>query len=263
MYAGIILLGLILSRNFHHHAVQAKTFDPRTVQLYPLPPSGFLRISSLGFRSVLADYFWIKIILKMGASLTLEEYEEHLQEMHQPTSPHPDQIVKKPTQKDTLIVRYLQKTLEPRFFEYIDRITDIDPKFAFPYMTGFTFEMFHYHQKDKAVYFLKKAMKNVPEYWEFPFYYSFYLFFFEHAPDSVIVPYLVRSVKAPSGVRVFDRSLAEKMLQTFVRRMNRDIRSRMFLYSVFESLGDNKLKEKFLRYLQKEGVLQKKSRNAP
>lgn len=247
----IFILTISMSRVTYHRANQAKTFDPSVTQLFSLPPADLLKISSLGFPTVLADYLWVKLILRMGSGFILEEYAEHLAELQHNGNTMGDEPIKIPTPKDTLIARYLQKNLEPKFFEYLDKITTIDKRFAFPYMTGFTFEMFYYHHDQKAVYFLRKAMKNVPEYWEFPFYYSFYLFYFEHAPDSVIIPYLIKSVKAPKSIRVFDKTIAQRMLQAFVTRMDKDAKSRLFLYSVFESLGDEKLKQQFLNFLKK------------
>lgn len=245
----LVILLLVLADYFRSVSLQERGFSPEQEMLYRLPPAELMNVLALGFSPVVADYLWIKLILKTGQSLVLEGYQEHLEAEHA-GGEHAHGVAFVPDWKDSVIVHYLEKNLEPVFFHYLDRITDLDPQFAYPYITGFTFELFHFKNREKSKYFLQKGMRNLPDYWEFPFYYGFIAYFYEQQPDSVVIPYLVRSVNATKGARVFNPDYPKTMLQAFLHKLSREKISYFYIQGLLESIGDEQLKNQMIQYFK-------------
>jgi hypothetical protein len=236
----------LLSHQFWIKADAQKPFNVTTKGLYKLPKTEILKLSSLGYSITIADYLWINLILKIGQSNVLEEYEEHVltENPHGMDDHHENHFITKPTQKDSLIDDYLTYHLPDIFYNYIDRITDLDPNFLYPYLIGFTFALQpEYHNPQGFKLLLKKGLERHSDYWEMDFFYAYYLFTFENAEDSLVLRYLRDSLNAPKSIRVFNKELAYNTFVAFSQKMNADIRKHVFLEGMVETLDNEQLKQ--------------------
>jgi hypothetical protein len=241
----LCVLTLFLSHQFWVQANLHKPFNAKTRGLFTLPKTEILKLSSLGYSTTLADYFWINLILKIGQANALEEYSEHVltehgnESMHQ----HEHHFVSKPTLEDSLIDEYLTQHLPDIFYNYIDRITDLDPNFLYPYLIGFTFALQpEYHNPNGLKLLLKKGLERHSDYWEMNFFYAYYLFTYENVEDSIIIFHLRNSLNAPKSIRVFNKEIAYNTYIAFSQKMNKDERKRVFMEGMIETLDNEELK---------------------
>ena len=241
----LCILALFSSHQFWIQADSHKPFNVTTKGLFTLPKTEILKLSSLGYSTTLADYFWINLILKIGQANKLEEYAEHVltEHGHESTHQHEQHFVSKPTLRDSLIDDYLTQHLPDIFYNYIDRITDLDPNFLYPYLIGFTFALQpEYHNPDGLKLLLKKGLERHSDYWEMNFFYAYYLFTYENVEDSIIISYLRDSLNAPKSIRVFDKEIAYKTFVVFSQKINKNERKQVFIDGMIETLDNEQLK---------------------
>ncbi|MCK5076279.1 MAG: hypothetical protein KAR38_07880 [Calditrichia bacterium] len=268
----VTIVLLLLALNYsQQNAFKYKPYNPETAGLYELSHPFLLKTLSLGNQQSMADYLWIKLILKIGESESMqhdghEHHEEQNAEHQEKTIDESkdehthtaeecnDESCKEHhhgpklnrTKKDTLEHQYLQKNLPKIFHNYLNTITDIDPKFAYPYHTAIVFSMFNFRDYEKTEYWMEKAIKNNPEYWEFHFYKAFYLFRIKPSPDSVIIQHLKNSVEAPKSLRIFHKNISLALLMAFNKKVNPIVKQIIFLEGLLETVEGEQLKEKII-----------------
>ena len=269
----VIIFTLIALNICQKQVVKHRPFAPQTAGLYKLSHPFLLKALSLGNHQSMADYLWIKLILKIGESARFSHGSETVHK-HEEKAEHSDENGKHDhktengeehaeehnghnhgpvlinTQKDTLKHEYLEKNLPAIFHNYLNTITDIDPKFAYPYHTAIVFSMFSFRDNEKIEYWLNKAIKNNPEYWEFHFYKAFYLFRIKPSPDSVIIEHLKNSVEAPKSLRIFHKNIALSLLIAFNKKLNPLQKQIIFLEGLLETVEDKVLKEKIITQIE-------------
>ena len=242
----ICIFSLFLSHQLWIKADSNRPFNATTKGLFKLPKTEILKLSSLGYSTTLADYLWINLILKIGQANTLEEYHEHVLTEHKDESAHQHEhhFVSKPTLQDSLIDAYLTQHLPDIFYNYIDRITDLDPNFLYPYLIGFTFALQpEYHNPDGFKQLLRKGLQQHSDYWEMNFFYAYYLFTVENAEDSLVISYLRDSLNAPKSIRVFNKEIAYNTYVSFSQKMNKYEKNRVFIEGMIETLDNQDLKQ--------------------
>lgn len=242
----LCILFLFLSHQSHIQADNQMPFNAMTKGLYKLPKTQILKLGSLGYSTTLADYFWINLILKIGQANALEEYSEHVRTKHgdEHGHQHENHFICKPTLQDTLIDEFLAYHLPDIFYNYIDRITDLDPDFLYPYLIGYIFALQPEYENPEAFkLLLRKGLERHPEYWEMNFFYAYYLFTVENAQDSLVLYYLRNSLNAPESIRVFDRKIAYNTFIAFSKNTNKDIRKQIFIESLVETIDNEQLKQ--------------------
>jgi tetratricopeptide (TPR) repeat protein len=116
-------------------------FEQKEILLY-LPSGKFIKAASLGFDELVADFLFIKSVLYFGS-------------------------------------HYLSDKEYTWLYHLLDISTTLSPHFKEPYEFGAVVLSFEVRQVDKSNLLLKKAIKNNPDYWRFPFYLGFNYFYFK------------------------------------------------------------------------------------
>ncbi len=263
----IVVLLLFGMSAMQSKALTNRPYNYRTAGMYKLTAPALLKIISLGNEQALADYLWIKLILKIGETSRFQEHQEAVAAEKAGAADHQDPHghehhhhgpERKFTARDSLEGSYLTQVLPEIFYNYVYTITELDPKFAYTYNTAVLFSMFYFQNYQQTEYWLDRAIKANPEYWEFYFYKAFYLFRIKPSPDSVIVKYLQKSVNAPKSLRIFHKNMSLHLLMAFNQKLNSLQKQIVFLQGLLETLNDDNLRKEIeSRIVQLQDSLQK------
>lgn len=135
----VLFLGLAV---FTQAAID-RTWTRRKVErLLYLPKSEHLRLLTLGFDEVAADYFWLRTIGYFGG-------------------------------------QYMADKRYPWLAHILQLVTDLDPRFSIVYYFGGIVLAMEAHQVDESNALLAKGMRHLPDNWKFPFFIGFNHFFFK------------------------------------------------------------------------------------
>ncbi|MGH7230209.1 MAG: tetratricopeptide repeat protein [Nitrospiraceae bacterium] len=119
----------------------------RAVELSYLPKGEYLKVAVLGYRQMVADLLWLKVVQHFGVR---------------------------------------EQTTEGFLWAYkaADTLTDLDPKFAYAYQATGTVLAVSAKQIQESVALLKKAMHHNPDAWIFPFLLGYDYYFELHDPAT-------------------------------------------------------------------------------
>jgi hypothetical protein len=148
-------------------AVQVK-IDSRSLsseqsvrELMYFPSSGAVKLISAGNELMMADYLWLRMI---------QYYAYHM--------------------RSDMNYEYL--------YPITDRLTDLDPKFMYPYTFGSLLLAHDAHDSVNSIALLDKAKRNNPDRWEFPYMKGFILYIFFHRSEEAVREF-VEASKLPNA----------------------------------------------------------------
>jgi hypothetical protein len=167
------IIGLFIGTfSIHLRLDKMETFH-RSTEVYMCIPSGkFLKTFTMGFDQLIADYFWIKTISYFG---------DHL----------------------------MSDRKYPWLYHILDLVTTLDPEFIWPYYFGGIILSLEAEQVEQSNLILKKAIRNHPDVWKFPFYLGFNYWFHYNDPSKA-ASYIEIASKLPG---------APNYLKTFPARL--------------------------------------------
>ncbi len=135
----VLFLGLAI---FTQAAIDRSWTRRKVERLLYLPKSEHLRLVSLGFDEVAADYYWLRTIGYFGG-------------------------------------HYMADKRYPWLAHILQLVTDLDPRFSIVYYFGGIVLAMEAHQVDESNALLAKGMRHLPDNWKFPFFIGFNYFFFK------------------------------------------------------------------------------------
>lgn len=200
----------------------------RTSELSTLPKGEYLNVAVLGYRQLVADLIWLKVVQQLGErNQTADGY------------------------------RWAAHA--------VDVLTDLDPKFAFAYQaTGSVLSVWARLPKESIIV-LSKGMRHNPEVWQLPFFLGYNYYFELHDPGEAAKyfrraallpgsPEYLPKLAARMSVEAGDPDAALEFLQRLFRQMQ-DERLREGLVRRMKEV----VVERDLRFLE-EGVRRYRAR---
>jgi len=170
----LCLLGPLLASAHHHTDVWAPRHS--TAQEIKFLPTGeFLKASSLGYSSLVADIFWIRATMLFG--------ERHGRG---------------------------DKDWYAWLYHMVDITTDLDPEFRAAYKYGGTMLRVDGVFVDQSSLIFQKGMKHRPDEWYFPF--GIAMNYFLHRKDSAIAARYMEIASRTDGAPFYLRNLAASLL---------------------------------------------------
>ncbi len=169
----VLMVGLALSIHVTQDRLDDMNLRLTSMDVYMYIPSGeFLKPFTLGYRQIVADFFWIKAISYFGGELKSGGH-------------------------------YLW------LYHILDLVTTLDPQFTWPYYFGGMILSLEAKQVENSNAILKKAMRYHPDVWKFPFYLGFNYWY--HYDDPVTaasyIEIAARLPGAPAYLRTFPATL--------------------------------------------------------
>jgi hypothetical protein len=141
-----------------------------------LPKGKTLAWMSLGYRSLVADWLWIRTVLYFGRRVIDEDnpYYAHAlekgrlhQELAQKQESIPSDSVFIPDEKlRSVLYRFESRGLMDDIYPLLDRVTDLDPHFIDPYLFGGVSVLLSTGEIEKAIKLLEKGRVSNPVRWE-------------------------------------------------------------------------------------------------
>jgi len=126
-----------------------------------LPQAQVLRVASLGYQGVVADFLWIQAIQAMGEKKTTEEAGRWI-------------------------------------YRVLDILTTLDPKFVRAYEAGGLALCTLVVLPEESNALLEKGMKYNPDVWQLPFYLGIN-YYFELGDDAKAAEYVARAARLPAA----------------------------------------------------------------
>lgn len=160
------------------------------------PPEG-LKIFSFGYELAIADALWIRAIQDLDTCEKLASSRSGIN-------------------TSMVVDRGGGKCNKGWVYHMIDAITDLDPRFYDPYLTGATMMSVLIEDRDGAKRIFEKGMAQFPKDWQLPFRASYHYLLEMNEPVSA-ADALVRAGKNGAPVWVF--GLAAKLYNEKARAM--------------------------------------------
>jgi tetratricopeptide (TPR) repeat protein len=126
-----------------------------------LPQAQVLRVASLGYQGIVADFLWIQAIQAMGEKKVTEEAGRWI-------------------------------------YRVLDILTTLDPKFVRAYEAGGLALCTLVVLPEESNALLEKGMKHNPDVWQFPFYLGIN-YYFELGDDAKAAEYVARAAGLPAA----------------------------------------------------------------
>jgi tetratricopeptide (TPR) repeat protein len=162
MALAVTALTLLFGSYLLHLRLDQIRGNPQNAQQFMLlPKAEFLKVSSLGYHSVLADFFWLQVIQVMGERKVSEEAG-----------------------------RWMYRAL--------DILTSLDPQFVRAYEVGglALCTLVVFPEESNAL--LEKGMKHNPHVWQLPFYLGIN-YYFEFGDDEKAGEYVAKAARLPGA----------------------------------------------------------------
>lgn len=140
---------------------QSRAGIPKLQRFMFLPQAEVLKIISLGYHSVVADFLWLQTIQVMGEKKVTEEAGHWI-------------------------------------YRALDIVTTLDPQFVRAYETGGLALCTLVVLPDQSNALLEKGMKHNPEVWQLPFYLGIN-YYFEIGDDKKAGDYIARAARLPGA----------------------------------------------------------------
>jgi tetratricopeptide (TPR) repeat protein len=135
--------------------------QPKLQQLTYLPSGEYLRMASLGYRELAADFLWLQVIQVMGEKKLSEEEGQWL-------------------------------------YHAVDRITTLDPKFVRAYEAGSHALCILVLMPEESNRLLEKGMRHNPQEWMLPFLLGIN-YFFELGDDEKAAEAMAKAARLPGA----------------------------------------------------------------
>jgi tetratricopeptide (TPR) repeat protein len=171
--AGMLCLALIAGMiGALEVAEQQRPASARASELSYLPKGEYLKVAVLGYRQMVADLIWLKVVQHFGDRKTTQEGYQWT-------------------------------------YHAVDVLTDLDPKFAYAYQATGTMLGVWARRPEEAVAILTKGIQHNPEVWELPFF-AGYVYYYELQNASEAATHFRRASELP-GSPAYLPNLAARM----------------------------------------------------
>lgn len=160
----LAMLGLVFvagSYFLHVRLDQLQEGVPKIQRFMFLPQAHVLRVASLGYHGVAADFLWIQAIQAMGEKKVTEEAGRWI-------------------------------------YRVLDILTTLDPKFVRAYEAGGLALCTLVVLPEESNALLEKGMKYNPDVWQLPFYLGIN-YYFEFGDDAKAAEYVDRAARLPAA----------------------------------------------------------------
>ena len=213
-----VVLGLILLSGAV--AVQ-RCYDGRFLsseqsvrELLYFPSSRVVKLLSAGNELMVADFLWLRMIQYYAFHMHTDRNYEYL-------------------------------------FPITDRITDLDPRFVYPYTFGALLLAHDASDSVNSIRLLDKAKRNNPGHWEFPYMKGFILYVFFRRSEEAVEEFL-ESSRMPNA---WDGAL--RYAAFISRREGRDEVSKMMWRDIYDNTKNEVERGIALTYLRKFEIEEK------
>lgn len=159
--AALGLLFVVGSYFLHVRLDQLREGIPKIQRFMFLPQAQVLRVASLGYQGVVADFIWIQVVQAMGEKKVSEEAG-----------------------------RWIYRAL--------DVVTTLDSKFVQAYEVGGLALCTLVVLPEESNALLEKGMKHNPQVWQLPFYMGIN-YYFEFGDDAKAAEYVARAARLPAA----------------------------------------------------------------
>ena len=198
----LCLISLFLCvRGLQNTIDRIKENRPSEPKLLYLPYHKNVNKFSLGFSEIIGDILYIKAINYFG---------EH----------------------------YLSDKSYPYLYQLLDAATDLSPRFKDVYEFGAIILAFEVDNPELSSQLLKKAIKNNPDYWRFPFYLSFNNFFY--LKNFKEAAYYMKEAATLPGSPAYLTGLTARLYS----EAGEPETALTFLYQIYENSNDERVREK-------------------
>jgi tetratricopeptide (TPR) repeat protein len=160
----LVTIGLVCLAGLyvlHVRLDQLRANTPKFQRFMYLPQGEVLKVASLGFQSVVADFLWLQAVQAMGERKVSDEAG-----------------------------RWIYRAL--------DVVTTLDPKFVRAYEAGGLALCTLVVLPEESNALLEKGMKHNPQVWQLPFYVGIN-YYFEFGDDAKAGEYIARAARLPGA----------------------------------------------------------------
>lgn len=179
-----------------------------------LPNGNTLEAMSMGYRSLVGDWLWIRSVLYYGRRsldhdnpyfvYAEENNPQEIAQLSHPQSLHPPINYKSEESKlqsdselqqelSHLLFNFKNKGLVEYIYPLLDRSTQMDPYFVFPYIFGSVYVLMDTGEIQESVKLLVRGKQANPERWEFPFYLGWIYWIYLDKPQMTY-QYLLQAI---------------------------------------------------------------------
>ncbi|MBN1550374.1 hypothetical protein JW979_02845 [bacterium] len=250
-----------------------------------LPNGEVLKWLSMGYRSLVADYLWIKCILYIGRRSMDEENPYYIYELFsdnpetfEAAHKNPHDLLHGEEEHNQMMIQFLDRVQKERqsdlpkppdsllflskssidvFYGFrhsglmnygcplIDRVTTLDPNFIDPYLFGGMFLTIETGEIDWGIDLLKKGFRSNPNRWEFPYYLG-WLYWVYKFDFNQTHEYLMEAVQLEGCPKFVGRIMAG-----FAKNLNKSEMTKMYLTGIMESTDNEKIHSQIFHILEK------------
>lgn len=240
-----------------------------------LPDGKILKIVSLGFSSLVADFLWLKSVLYFG-KFTLDEdnpyveillkkkgispapdshhhhgddHEEHF-DLKLGTDNNPDMKAGEEMNfaRDPHLVAlhtFESKGMAPYIYPLLRRVVELNPYFTYPYLFGGLVVLDRTGEIDDAYSLLQFGWKHNPHDWKIAYYLGFIDLLYRGDNKSAL-RWLSHAIMIPGHLKFIDQ-LYQDLLQ---RKNNRSVVID-YLKGIYQSTDDTKTREQIIKMIGK------------
>ena len=223
-----------------------------------IPRGEPLKALSMGYRSLLADWLWIRSVLYYGRRVMDEDnayyryalstgtLETELRSL--PADPAADAAAYAFMKADTserirrgighLLIQGESRYLVEHIYPLLDRVVTLDPHFLFPYLFGGVYVLMDTGDVPKAVALLEKGFDVNPDRWQFPFYLGWIEWMYR-GNEEATVNYLLKAVTL-DDCPLF----VSQLLSGLSRNLGRSEATILYLEGLFASSENPQLKQR-------------------
>ena len=133
-----LFLGIVFSQR-HSFEHQKKVFDILEDNPLFVPDAKILKQVTFGFDNLITDLVWLRIVQYVGGNARSSNYD--------------------------------------LLGEYLESVTDLDPKFYMPYFVA-QLLLPEVQHTEKAILISEKGLKSLPERWKIPFYMGYIYYYY-------------------------------------------------------------------------------------
>ncbi len=219
-----------------------------------LPRGQTLKWLSMGYRGLMADWFWMKTVLYYGRRVIDEDnpyftYSRDKGTLQEELSAVPqtfnsDTVLALDESLKKVLFRMESRGLVNYVYPMLDRVTDLDPHFILPYIFGGVYVLMDTGEVDKSYSLLEKGYSNNPDDWHFPFYLAWIDWMYK---GDVRKAYslMLKAVDKPECPLFVGRLLAG-----ISSNLNRSQLTRMYLEGLLQSTDNEEVRQQILEVLK-------------
>ena len=220
-----------------------------------LPKGEALKAISMGYRSLIADWLWIRCVLYYGRRIMDEDnpyYRYAIQQgqLEAELSAMPARASESDTldgvrrQIGHLFIQDRNHHLIEYIYPMLDRVVTVDPHFIFPYLFGGVYVLMDTGEIDQAFKLLEKGRAANPNHWQFPFYMGWVEWMYR-GNETTTIDYLLTAVTMKDCPK-----FVSELLAGLSRNLGRTETTVLYLEGLLESSDNPRLYERIHQLIE-------------